>query len=117
MIISWLYVVIGGFFGAVCRYIVGNRGKKLKTSFPAGTLTVNLVGSFLLGYLFAESVNQNMYSLFGVGFLGAFTTFSTMNVEAVQLIQQKKVSISIIYLGLTYFFGIFLALLGFILNK
>lgn len=111
--LSLLLVAFGGFFGAISRYLISNWAKKkFNSSFPVGTITVNLVGSFFLGYLFADSFEM-IYSLLGVGFLGAFTTFSTMNVEAVQLFMKKKTTIAVLYLVFTYFFGALLALLGF----
>jgi fluoride exporter len=110
---SILLVVFGGFFGAISRYFISSWAKKkFNASFPVGTITVNLVGSFFLGYFFAGSFEM-IYSLLGVGFLGAFTTFSTMNVEAVQLFLKKKTIIAIVYLILTYFFGVLLAFIGF----
>ncbi|TKC19372.1 fluoride efflux transporter CrcB [Robertmurraya kyonggiensis] len=114
---SWFLVAIGGFFGAISRFYVGNVAKKrFATDFPTGTIAVNLLGSFLLGYLFAAPFEKGIYTFFGVGFLGAFTTFSTMSVEAIQLLFAKKFSISIIYLALTYILGILLAFLGYFIG-
>ncbi|WP_449622364.1 fluoride efflux transporter CrcB [Robertmurraya sp. Marseille-Q9965] len=114
---SWLLVVIGGFFGAISRAYIGNVAKKrFASDFPVGTISVNLIGSFFLGYLFAAPFVKDIYTFFGVGFLGAFTTFSTMNVEAVQLLFAKKFSISIVYLALTYIVGILLAFLGYFIG-
>lgn len=114
--VAWFYVALGGFLGANSRYLVGRWAKKKESDIPIGTLFVNLTGSFLLGYLISSSFDGYWYSLFGVGFLGAFTTFSTMNVEAVQLFMQKKTSATFIYIVLTYTAGISLAFLGFFLS-
>lgn len=114
---SWVLVAIGGFLGAICRFYVGNFAKsRFAADFPIGTMAVNLVGSCLLGYLFAAPFLKDIYTLFGVGFLGAFTTFSTMNVEAIQLIFAKKFSLSIVYLALSYILGILLAFLGYFIG-
>lgn len=114
MMMNWVFIGVGGFLGANFRFIIGKLVKKYFNShFPLGTFFVNLLGSFLLGLLFALSREGSMYSFLGVGFMGAFTTFSTMNVEGIQLIVEGRTSISILYLGATYFFGIGLALVGF----
>lgn len=113
--ISWVFVTIGGFFGAMSRFGIGNMAKKIRqTHFPFGTLFVNLLGSFFLGYVFA-SASESIYALFGVGFLGAFTTYSTMNVEAVQLFMEKRQATGVLYLGVTYLFGVILAYGGYLL--
>lgn len=116
--ISAFLVTSGGFFGAIFRYIISKWIKDTsKLTIPVGTLTVNLVGSFFLGFLYARGSGTEFYTLFGVGFLGAFTTFSTLNVEAVLLFHQKKHTISIIYLLITYIVGISMALLGYYIYK
>ncbi|MDQ0156675.1 fluoride efflux transporter CrcB [Robertmurraya andreesenii] len=115
---TWLSIALGGFFGANARYLIGQWAKKkLRTDVPIGTLAVNLIGSFLLGILIGGSFEGHVYHLIGVGFMGAFTTFSTMNVEAVQLYMKKKIAVSVIYLGITYIGGILLAFLGIYLSN
>lgn len=113
--IGWGLVAVGGFFGAISRFWIGNVAKRIKrTELPIGTLFVNLVGSFFLGYLFA-GVPEHAYSFLGVGFLGAFTTFSTMNVEAVHLLNEKRITTGVLYLGITYLMGLLLAFWGYFL--
>ena len=85
---------VGGFFGAISRYLVANRiSLWLDSPFPFGTLVVNALGSFLLGFLsrfllehlvVEETVRIGIL----VGFLGAFTTFSTFSYESVALLQE-----------------------------
>lgn len=109
MTIVHLFLVgIGGFFGAISRYVISKHFNHV-TSFPFGTFAVNLIGSFLLGMTVAKA-DIMMMLLFGTGFLGAFTTFSTFQSE---LIQMKKKQIFMIYLLLTYGLGILLAYFGF----
>lgn len=113
--IGWGLVAVGGFFGAISRFWIGNVVKRLKlTKLPLGTLIVNLIGSFFLGYLFAGA-SEHIYSLFGVGFLGAFTTFSTMKVEAMQLLNEKRIFTGVLYIGITYLIGVLLAFYGYVL--
>ena len=85
-------------------------------SFPYATLSVNLIGSFLLGVL-AVGLAQNLLSanmalLLGMGVLGAFTTMSTFSLETVQMFEQGKGSLAIVYVALTMALGPLLALLG-----
>jgi len=103
--ITIISIGIGGFFGAISRFLVANRiSYWLDSSFPLGTLVVNALGSFLLGFLsrfllehlvLEEAVRVGIL----VGFLGAFTTFSTFSYESVALLQDGdflKASVNII---------------------
>jgi fluoride exporter len=79
-------VSIAGAAGAVCRYLVsGWVQNAVRSDFPAGTLTVNLVGSFALGLIGGTGPLDSTLVLFAVGFLGGFTTFSTWMIETVRL--------------------------------
>ena len=85
-------VAVGGALGAVARYgLSGWVQGFLPTSFPLGTMVVNVLGSFLLGlsFYFLESLalTAEVRSLITIGFLGAFTTFSTFSYEALVLVQ------------------------------
>jgi len=99
-----LLIGMGGFFGAVSRYYV-SRGSVLffGDKIPYGTLVVNVVGSFLLGLVFTLSVeklaiSENMRFLIAVGFLGAFTTFSTFSVESLYLIEDGAYMSAFVYI-------------------
>ena len=79
-----VYLVgVGGTFGAIARYTVGQLDKSDR--FPVSTLTVNVLGSFILGVLVFLDLNQSLLLLIGVGFCGAFTTYSTFSVDTVLL--------------------------------
>lgn len=87
-----LIVFLGGGAGAACRYLVTIQvGARLGSGFPYGTLTVNTVGSFIIGLLTfyflcrGESVPDNLRLLLVVGFLGGFTTFSSFALETLNL--------------------------------
>jgi len=94
---AWLpYVLVGvgGFVGANARFVIARGlGAALDTRFPLGTFVVNVSGSFLLGVLGAVVANKvfpNSDALrlaLGVGFLGAFTTFSTFEFETHALLE------------------------------
>lgn len=90
---TWIPLVIGGVTGTLCRYLLSNNlYRLLGTSFPYGTLAVNLLGCFLLGFfaIVAEGrsfLTPHVKLLLLVGFCGAFTTFSTFILETAQLMR------------------------------
>jgi fluoride exporter len=113
-----LLVAIGGFIGAICRFLVSIYFKRVYSSpFPLGTLLINLTGSFFLGMLVGLNIHGYAYSFIGIGFMGAFTTFSTFMLEAFQLKHREKQGIYYTYIILSCFGGIGLALLGISLTK
>jgi CrcB protein len=87
-LMPFLLVGIGGFLGANARFVVARLvGALFETRFPLGTFIINVSGSFLLGML-GTVVGQRLFPnaeamqlALGVGFLGAFTTFSTFEFE------------------------------------
>lgn len=89
----FVLVLLGGALGALARYLVdGWILSRLDTGFPFGTLVVNLSGSFLLGLLSVLTVERLLvpgeWRIFlGVGFLGAYTTFSTWQYETFRLLE------------------------------
>ena len=81
MVSPTLLVGAGGVLGALARHLLGER---IDTR-TADTLAVNVLGSFVLGLLVAVPVGDSLLLLFGTGFCGAFTTFSTFAFETVRL--------------------------------
>jgi fluoride exporter len=110
-------VAIGGFFGAVSRFLISRKLNNRKSKIPLGTLTVNLLGSFLLGVLIGKNSGGAVYALFGIGFMGAFTTFSTLKTETLQLFEQKETVPAALYLALTYIGGITAGFLGLLIGR
>ncbi len=91
-----LVIMLGGSLGALMRFIVSNSvTAKLGSNFPYGTLTVNVLGSFVMGFLamfLVERMGLDPLLRLGifVGFLGAFTTFSTFSMETLDLFEQGE---------------------------
>ncbi|WP_113919443.1 fluoride efflux transporter CrcB [Alkalibaculum bacchi] len=111
-------VGIGGFLGAIARYSVTKHlNSKSPLIIPIGTLTVNLLGAFLLGIITGASVNRVIVLLFGTGFMGAFTTFSTLKLEMIQLYRNKQKKEFTLYTIITYGFGIILAYFGYLIGS
>ncbi len=88
-----LYIGLGGFLGAISRFLIAGGIQKLFGGFfPLGTLSVNVIGSFVIGIaaLYFEQVVAPEYRAFFItGFLGALTTFSTFSYETTMLIEQS----------------------------
>ena len=91
--VRYLVISLGGVLGANARYLLGNWvAARYGTSFPYGTMLINVSGSFVIGFflvLITERfvVHPNWRLFFAVGFLGAYTTFSTFSFESITLIQ------------------------------
>ncbi|CAM3838004.1 fluoride efflux transporter CrcB [Vibrio aquimaris] len=90
------FIALGGALGACSRYLVTEVFVALLgRGFPYGTLTVNVIGSFVMGLLIAAFENEMLASepwrqIIGLGFLGALTTFSTFSMDNVLLMQQGE---------------------------
>ncbi len=99
-----LAIALGGALGALGRHFVGSLMLHLLgTNFPWGTLAVNIVGSFVMGALvetmaLAWSPSQELRALLTVGFLGAFTTFSTFSLDFYVVLQRGEIGLASIYL-------------------
>lgn len=117
MLASGVLVAVGGFFGAISRFGVSQWvNRRFAVAFPFATLAVNLVGSLLLGILVGSGLGDSWKMLWGVGFMGAFTTFSTFKLESIQLRARKHWKSLAVYMVVTYIGGIFLAFLGLIVG-
>jgi CrcB protein len=92
---SLLLVGIGGFIGAALRYLVSRLLQNSFVSFPVGTLGVNALGSFFLGFIMYASEYQGVFSeetrmFLTIGLLGAFTTMSTFSYESFRLLENNE---------------------------
>ena len=102
-IVLWLWVALGGAIGAVSRYLVaGYVQKTAGLAFPLGTMTVNVLGSFIIGFFIQYVLEYlatppQVRALVVVGFLGAFTTFSSFSYETVSLLIEGEWLKALIY--------------------
>jgi len=121
-LIKLIYVASGGAVGAVFRYLAQNFYKFYFPNFPIGTLFINFIGSFLVGILASNLENNGTSYVFIkyfliIGILGSFTTFSAFSFETIQLINDKKFFLSLIYIFLSIFLCILGAFCGLNINK
>ena len=116
-------VVLGSASGGTLRYLMSlffvSKGL---TKLPWATLTVNLLGCFLIGVIYAISEKtiqggNNLKLFLATGFCGGFTTFSAFAIENLQLIKQEASATAIAYIALSVILGILLTFLGFVLFK
>ena len=120
--INLFYVASGGAVGAVLRYLTSNFYKFYFPNFPIGTLFINFIGSFLIGILASNLESRGTSYIFIkyfliIGILGSFTTFSTFSLEVIQLINDKKLFLSLVYIFLSISLCILGAFFGFNINK
>ena len=120
--VNLIYVASGGAIGAVLRYLIQNFIRFYFPNFPIGTLFINLFGSFLIGFFANKLENTGTSYVFIkyfliIGVLGSFTTFSTFSLETIQLIYDKKLFLSSVYIFLSIFLCIVGAFFGFNINK
>ena len=110
-------VVVGGALGALARYGVSRVVHVPTDGFPRATFAINLSGAFALG-CFLAFVHERHWTakyarpLFGLGFCGAFTTFSTLAVETVTLIKDGHLSLGVAYMLLSVACGLGTSALG-----
>jgi fluoride exporter len=112
-VIKILVVGAGGFLGAIFRYLVSGLVQNISgsVSFPAGTLAVNLLGCVLIGVLSKISEDWGVFSMetrlfLFIGFLGAFTTYSTFGNETLNLLRDDEWVYAMLYVGLHLVLGI-----------
>ena len=121
--ITVISIAVGGALGALLRYFLGNQISIIfGTNFPWGILLINIFGSFLMGItiesfnLFSIS-NEPMQKFLTVGILGAFTTFSTFSLDAIDLITKNRIFDAFLYIFASVILAIGFLFLGIQLVK
>jgi CrcB protein len=121
MAIWW--VGLGGFLGANARYLLGGFiSERWGAVFPLGTFVINVTGSFILGFFMAYAqdrpwVEPGARLLFAVGFVGAYTTFSTFEYETMRLIQEREMLLAMVNIFGSLLSGAVAVFAGFILGE
>lgn len=117
-LIQILYIGIGGFLGAVARFLASRFIGSYFPSFPLGTLIVNVSGSFLLGFIVygltsGRNISPELRDFLTIGFIGAFTTMSTFAYESFRLAELSE----IFYFSLNILLNLFLCIFAVYLGK
>ncbi|MDX1315495.1 MAG: fluoride efflux transporter CrcB [Eudoraea sp.] len=123
MLKTILLIGTGGFIGSVARYFVSRLNTHIEfLAIPLGTLIVNVLGSFLLGFLAGISaksmvLSADMRMLLMVGLCGGFTTFSTFTGENLALMQSGQFLSVLAYTALSIIFGFAAVYIGYITSN
>jgi CrcB protein len=125
-------VMLGGAFGAACRYLLGRASAGWWASegwplnqWPVGTFLANVIGGLLMGLLMGLLLGplKGMFDterarlLLGVGVLGGFTTFSSFSLETVQMLERRAYGLAAGYIGLSVFLSIAAVMAGLFLIR
>lgn len=115
--IECIVVGLGGFVGAVCRYLIGLIPLREGYVFPIKTLMINIVGSLIIGMVAALAVKNSSWNprvilFIKVGFCGGFTTFSSFALETNDLIERGSMGIAVLYVVLSVVIGVGAVFMG-----
>jgi len=118
-----LYVALGSAIGGVSRYLLGGLVQRmLDTTFPAGTLLVNVTGSFLLGAIIryaleTPSLTPEVRAFLTIGFCGGYTTFSTFSYETMALLEDGEWARAGVYITASVILSLIATFTGFALAR
>ncbi len=120
--LRFFYIAFGGAAGALLRYWISGLVHRIGgSSFPWGTLSVNLIGSFLIGFFWGmlESmvVSQQIRVFLFIGLLGSFTTFSTFSLESFHMIRDGEYGLFFANMLSSFILGIVLVFAGYFLSR
>ena len=123
MLRTLLLIGMGGFLGSISRFLIGQGLHRIfDTIFPIGTMTVNVVGSFIIGVVYSLAERDNLISpeirmFLAVGFCGGFTTFSSFAFDKLNLLKDSGFLYLSMYLGGSIFLGLLAVYLGTQIHK
>ena len=117
---KYFWIAVGGSLGSIARYWVGSTiSGRVGTRFPYGTFVINVTACVLIGFSLGfmerhSELNPAMRFLISVGFVGAFSTFSTFEWETFSNLQLGAVLIAALYIVLSVFLGLVAVWCGFL---
>ena len=119
----FVWIALGGALGSVARFVTVTASNRLMgTSFPYGTLLVNVLGSFAIGFIatimlrkYADAESARYFLT--TGFLGGFTTFSAFSLELLQLMQGGETALAMLYILASIVLGLLAVFAGFALAQ
>lgn len=118
---SIVLVMVGGAMGSLARFLLAGFAQRyVNNGFPIGTVLVNLIGSFIIGFLWGVFENQpasQLRAFLFVGVLGGFTTFSAYSLETLNLFKDGNIRLALLNILLNNVLGILLALGGLAVAK
>jgi CrcB protein len=122
LLLQTCLIGLAGALGALSRYLLGRFvAQRAGSRFPLGTLIINVSGAFVIGFLAAlagrKLINPQQQLILATGFLGGYTTYSTMNWEGVQLMRSGSALRGFGYLGISLLLGLIAIALGMALGR
>ncbi|MDA7705383.1 fluoride efflux transporter CrcB [Rickettsiales bacterium] len=125
--INIFFIAIGGALGSILRYVLSNYIQfYIKSPFPFATISVNIIGSFLIGICYYLSKNNDFYNNFFsenlklfliIGIFGGFTTFSTFSLDFFKLMEQEQFLLAAGYVFLSVFLSLIAVFAGYFIVK
>ena len=118
-----LFLAIAGALGTLCRYGLGGLAQRIVgTDFPWGTLFINILGCLIIGFVMQVALNSNVIPaasriMVTIGFLGAFTTFSTFSYETVKFLEDGAWVSATLNIASNVGLGLIATFLGMLLGK
>lgn len=119
---KFIFIFIGGGIGALLRYAIsGLFYNSTNSLFPVGTLAVNLIGCFIIGFLWNISEQfifpSDLKNFIFIGIIGAFTTFSTFGLETFNLMRENEFRFALYNVLLSVILGLVLVYMGFVSSR
>jgi fluoride exporter len=113
---NFLVVGLGGGIGAMLRFFFSSIIKT--TTFPLNTFLINVLGSLLIGIVFAlgsknQSISENLKLFLATGICGGFTTFSAFSIENMQMFNERNYTMAFLYIFTSVSFSILAVFIGF----
>ena len=111
MMLNCVIVGIGGFIGTVCRYLIGLLPFEMESGFPVKTLTINVIGAFLISLIAAIAAENKSFPpqvalMLRVGICGGFTTFSAFAYESADLMKNGQTVAAFAYICISVVLGV-----------